>query len=136
MFRPVSAATMRIFSVLKSPPERVQACKFCHHAVVRELLQFIHGFIGTCRDYVARKNVRGETALHYAAIISRSLLHFPEEDRPVMPDSRNIGFIIQKLRKYLRDYGTYIHCREEFKTELLRIIFSSKCARSLEVSSP
>ncbi len=99
MFRRASAATMRIFSELKKPtPERVQACKFCHHAVVRELLQFIHGFIGTCRDYVARKNVRGETALHYAAIISRSLLHFPEEDRPVLPDSRNIGFIIQNLR--------------------------------------
>jgi ankyrin repeat protein len=61
-----------------------KACKYCHYYVAVELLQFIHGFIGTARDFVARKNVRGETALHYAAIVSRSLLHFPEEDRLIV----------------------------------------------------
>ena len=103
--------------------------------MVRELLQYIHGFIGTCKDYVTRKNIRqemnangggnestlkekevnevgyygqlkaiflvsieflnlrnlktnfctrGETALHYAAMVSRSLLHYPEEDRNIV----------------------------------------------------
>ena len=115
-----------------------RACKCCHYPVVRELLQYIHGFIGTCKDYVTRKNIRqemnangggnestlkekevnevgyygqlktiflvsieflnlrnlknylfcfctrGETALHYAAMVSRSLLHYPEEDRNIV----------------------------------------------------
>jgi hypothetical protein len=32
LFRPASAATLRSFAEFKKSPERVQACKCCHHA--------------------------------------------------------------------------------------------------------
>jgi ankyrin repeat protein len=60
------------------------AAKNCHFTVVQELLQFIHGFIGMCNEFVNRKNNKGETALHYAAMISKNLLHYPDEDKLIL----------------------------------------------------
>ena len=61
-----------------------KAAKNCHFTVVQELLQFIQGFIGVCHDYVNKKNNKGETALHYAAMISKNLLHYPDEDKMIL----------------------------------------------------
>ena len=61
-----------------------KACKACNFQIVRELIQFIHGFIGNCTDYVNKVNAKGETALHYTCIISKNLLHFPEEDKLIV----------------------------------------------------
>ena len=61
-----------------------KAAKSCHYNIVRELLQFIRGFIGNTKDFVNRTNKKGETALHYATLISHNTLHFPEEDRMIV----------------------------------------------------
>ena len=62
----------------------MQAAKNCHFNLVRELVQFIHGFIGRAIEFVNKKNNKGETALHYAAMISKNLLHFPDEDKMIL----------------------------------------------------
>ena len=61
-----------------------KACKQCHFSIVQELMQFIQGFIGKCTEFVNRKNAKGETALHYAAMISKNLLHYPDEDKMIL----------------------------------------------------
>jgi ankyrin repeat protein len=61
-----------------------KAAKECHLGVVRELIQFIHGFIGSTQQFVNKTNKRGETALHYSCMISSSQLHFPGEDRQIV----------------------------------------------------
>ena len=61
-----------------------KACKYCHFSILQELLQFIQGFIGMCTDFVNKRNNKGETALHYAAMISKNLLHYPDEDKMIM----------------------------------------------------
>ena len=61
-----------------------KACKECFFHIVRELLQFIRGFIGNTRGYVNKKNKKGETALHYASMISKGNLHYPDEDKMIV----------------------------------------------------
>ena len=61
-----------------------KATKNCHIGVCRELIQFIHGFIGSTKDFVNKTNCKGETGLHYACLISKSQLHFPSEDRMIV----------------------------------------------------
>ena len=61
-----------------------KGCKACHFHIVRELIQFIHGFIGNCREFVNKKNIKGESALHFSVMISKNLLHYPEEDRMIV----------------------------------------------------
>ena len=61
-----------------------KACKCCHFAIVKELIQFIHGFIGNTRLFVNKRNKKGETALHYSSLISRNALHFPDEDKMIV----------------------------------------------------
>ena len=61
-----------------------KACKCCHFAIVKELIQFIHGFIGNTRQFVNKRNKKGETALHYSSLISRNALHFPDEDKMIV----------------------------------------------------
>ena len=48
-----------------------KAAKECNFHIVRELLQFIRGFIGNTTGYINKKNKKGETALHYASMISK-----------------------------------------------------------------
>ena len=61
-----------------------KACKCCHFAIVKELIQFIHGFIGNTRHFVNKINKKGETALHYSTLVSRNALHFPDEDKMIV----------------------------------------------------
>ena len=61
-----------------------KSCKDCHFNIVRELLQFIQGFIGHTKSFVNKKNKKGETALHYASLISKSNLHYPGEDKMIV----------------------------------------------------
>ena len=51
-----------------------KGAKGCHYSIVRELLQFIRGFIGNTRLFVNKTNKKGETALHYATLISNNTL--------------------------------------------------------------
>ena len=61
-----------------------KACRYCHYHVVLELIQFIQGFIGNSHDFVNRKNNKGETSLHHAAMITPNIMHYPEEDRLIV----------------------------------------------------
>ena len=62
----------------------MKACKKCHFNVVKELLQFILGFIGSCKEYVNKANSKGETALHYTALIPKAFMHYPDEDKLIL----------------------------------------------------
>ena len=61
-----------------------KAAKDCQMGVLTELVQFIHGFIGTTGHFINKANKRGESALHFACLISTSQLHFPGEDRQIV----------------------------------------------------
>ena len=61
-----------------------KACKDCNFNIARELLQFIRGFVGTTKNYVNKRNKKGETSLHYSAMISKSALHYPGEDKLIV----------------------------------------------------
>ena len=56
----------------------------CHFHVVRELLQFIRGFVGNTKNYINKLNKKGEIALHFACMISKSNLHYPGEDKLIV----------------------------------------------------
>ena len=71
-----------------------KSCKDCHFNIVRELLQFIQGFIGHTKSYVNKKNKKGETALHYASLISKSNLHYPGEDKMIVHQARDIRMLL------------------------------------------
>ena len=57
-----------------------------HHAIVKELLGYVkkHGANLKVDTFVRTLNDKGETALHCAARIKKSNLHFPEEDRMII----------------------------------------------------
>ena len=61
-----------------------KAVRECHLGVARELIQFIHGFIGDTKNFVNKTNMKGETALHYSCLLSKSQLHYPGEDRQIV----------------------------------------------------
>ena len=58
-----------------------KACRKCHLGIVRELIQFVHGFVGNCKSFVNAVNSKGETPLHYVGHITKYVLHFPDEDK-------------------------------------------------------
>lgn len=80
-----------------------QACKSCHFGIVRELIQFIHGFIGSTRSFINKVNKKGETALHYGALIGKSALHFPDEDKMIvnlmMEQGADIGLVTENTKE-------------------------------------
>ena len=80
-----------------------QACKSCHFGIVRELVQFIHGFIGNTRNFINKVNKKGETALHYGALIGQSALHFPDEDKMIvkllMEQGADIGLVTENTKE-------------------------------------
>ena len=80
-----------------------QACKSCHFGIVRELIQFIHGFIGSTRSFINKVNKKGETALHYGALIAKSALHFPDEDKMIvnlmMEQGADIGLVTENTKE-------------------------------------
>ena len=81
----------------------IKACKSCHFGIVRELIQFIHGFIGSTRSFINKVNKKGETALHYGALIGKSALHFPDEDKMIvnlmMEQGADIGLVTENTKE-------------------------------------
>ena len=47
-------------------------------------MYFYKGFIGNCTKFINIKNMRGETVLHIASMISNNFLHFPAEDLEIV----------------------------------------------------
>ena len=80
-----------------------KACKCCHFGICKELIQFIHGFIGNTRSFINKTNKKGETALHYAAIINKTALHFPDEDKKIvsllMEQGADIGLVTEATKE-------------------------------------
>ena len=98
------------------------ATKDCHLNIVRELLQFIHGFIGDTRNFVNKANRRGETALHFACLINGSQLHFPGEDRQIvrllMENKADIGIETESKE------SAFHYCAQSGNVSLLNEILS------------
>ena len=63
-----------------------KSCRNAHHAIVKELLGYVkkHNTNLKVDTFVRTVNDKGETALHCAARIRKSNLHFPEEDRMII----------------------------------------------------
>ena len=63
-----------------------KSCRNAHHAIVKELLGYVkkHNTNLKVDTFVRTLNDKGETALHCAARIRKSNLHFPEEDRMII----------------------------------------------------
>ena len=63
-----------------------KSCRNAHHAIVKELLGYVkkHNTNLKVDTFVRTLNDKGETALHCAARIKKSNLHFPEEDRMII----------------------------------------------------
>ena len=102
-----------------------KAAKNCHFTVVQELLQFIQGFIGVCYDYVNKKNNKGETALHYAAMISKNLLHYPDEDKMILRMLMENGADVTVLTELNKESAFhYVSLSGKKKTPLILIHFS------------
>ena len=80
-----------------------KACKCCHFAIVKELIQFIHGFIGNTRSFINKVNKKGETAIHYGAMIGKTALHFPDEDKMIvkllMEQGADIGLVTEATKE-------------------------------------
>ena len=90
-----------------------KSCRNAHHAIVKELLGYVkkHNTNLKVDTFVRTLNDKGETALHCAARIRKSNLHFPEEDRMIIKllmESGSDVFIqtkeVHTLRKVLYDY--------------------------------
>ena len=62
----------------------IKACRRCHHSSVNELITYVKKQTNEVETFVKAVNNQGECALHYAARINKSLLHFPDEDARII----------------------------------------------------
>ena len=61
-----------------------KSARRCHHDTVKEILTYISKRQGSCKEFVKMTNKLGEPALHLAAKIQKSHLHFPDEDAKII----------------------------------------------------
>ena len=110
-----------------------KAAKNCHFAIVKELLQFIQGFIGRCTEFVNKKNNKGETTLHYAAMISKNLLHFPDEDRLILSMLMENGSDVTVLTE-LNKESVFHYVSLSGNIELLKEILANANIGQIQIS--
>ena len=110
-----------------------KAAKNCHFAIVKELLQFIQGFIGRCTEFVNKKNNKGETTLHYAAMISKNLLHFPDEDRLILSMLMENGSDVTALTE-LNKESVFHYVSLSGNIELLKEILANANIGQIQIS--
>ena len=89
-----------------------KSCQNAHHAIVKELLGYVkkHNTNLKVDTFVRTLNDKGETALHCAARIKKSNLHFPEEDRMIIKllmESGSDVFIQTKEVYTLKSYDSF-----------------------------
>jgi hypothetical protein len=132
VFRPASAATMRIFSVLKSPPRNV--FRPASSATMR--------WFGNCSSLSTVSSGRAATTWHVRMCVGKRLYTTQPSFRAAFSTFRRrtgqccrIAEILALKSKSSENILETMALREEFKTEFLRINFSSKRARSLEILS-
>ena len=82
-----------------------KACRRCHHPVIKELLTFVKHRTNRPEKFVIMTNKKGESALHYAAQIKKSNLHFPDEDQQIikllMESGSDVFMQTKEVSRYL-----------------------------------
>jgi len=61
-----------------------KACRRCHFPAADELINFVKTRVGDVHPFVRMVNRKGESALHYAAVIKKASQHFPGEDQRIV----------------------------------------------------
>ncbi|XP_059080155.1 serine/threonine-protein phosphatase 6 regulatory ankyrin repeat subunit B-like [Tigriopus californicus] len=101
-----------------------KSARRCHFAAVEEVLTYVEKKQGNCKEYVKMTNRSGEPALHLAAKIQKSQLHFPDEDAKVIDLLMQHGSDVFMQTKETKE-TVFHYCALEGNVSVLREILKN-----------